>query len=405
VYNKIGISNKYIQVRKKRTANKINKPYVQYIKYSKYSAREKRYIIRRSMHHVRYIRYRLHQCTVHVYTKLALQVTDTQTHKCTVKCTVSSWRYSGAVKKQKESSSQVYTHRKYNICILGTFGPNICNVKNPWIKSSMCVYVESNSCTAVRYGPNMSKGKNLSEIGSQCMENCKRVIYDLGTIVRRDIGCGKLVNGGTKVTYKTVSRDYGNISVPSKMEAKSEDGPEMDVDGTTPDVQNGKKRKVIYRRVDCSSYIICIQTSIFHKSVVRYMHLSSNHNVIAVKPSLRVVMLVRIRMSTRCHRVTLSLIAYMYICIYVRYMDLSSNRNVIAVKPSLRVVMLVRMHMSTRCHRVTLNLIAYMYNIVQSLTKRSVNNKYVIAASLPYELGHMHSEINIWLSRVSRYRE
>ncbi len=356
MYSKIGISNKYIKVRKNRTANKINKPYVQYKKYSKYRVRENRYIIGRSMHHVRYIRYRLHQCTVHVYTKLALQVTDTQTHKCTVECTVSSWRHSSTVKKQKEPSSQVYKHRKYNICIIGTFGPNICNVKNPWIKSSMCVYMESNSCTAVRSGPNMSKEKNLSEIGSLSTEKCKRVICDLGTIVMSDIGCGKLVNGGTNVSYKTVSRDYGNISVPSKMEAKSEDGPEMDVDGTTPDEQNGKKCKVIYRRGVCSSYIICMQTSMFHNSDVIYMHLSSNNNVIAVKPSL---------------------------CI----------------------IMLVRRHMSSRCHRVTLNLIAYMYNITQSLTKLSVNIKYVIAASLLYELGHMLSKINIWLSRVSRYRE
>jgi hypothetical protein len=85
------------------------------------------------------------------------------------------------VKKQKEPSSQMYTHRKYNIRMLGTFGPIIRNVKNPWIKSSMCVYIESNSCTAVRSGPNMNKGKNLSEIGSLSMEKCQRVIYDLGT--------------------------------------------------------------------------------------------------------------------------------------------------------------------------------------------------------------------------------
>ena len=354
--SKIGISNKYIKVRKNRTANKINKPYVKYIKYSKYRVRVNRYSIGRSIHLVRYIRYRLHQCTVHAYTKLALQVTDTQTHKCTVECTVSSWRHSSTVKKQKEPSSQVYTLRKYNICILGTFGPIICNVKNPRIKSSMCVYIESNSCTAVRSGPNMSKGKNLSVIGSMSMEKGQRVIYDLGTKVMSDKGCGKVVNGETNIGYGTVSRDYGNISVPSKMEAKSEDGPEMDVDGTTPDEQNGKKCKVIYRRGDCSSYIICMPTLIFHNSDVIYMHIPSNHIVIAVIPSLR-------------------------------------------------IIMLVRRHMSSRCHRVTLNLIAYMYNIARSLTKLSVNIVYVIAASLPYELGHMLSKINIWLSRISRYRE
>jgi hypothetical protein len=353
VCSKIGISNKYIKVRKNRTAYKINKRYVQYEKYSKYRVRVNRYSNRRSIHHVRYIRYRLHQCTVHVYTKLALQVTDTQTHKCTVECTVSSWKHSSTVKKQKEPSSQVYTHRKYKI---GIRGPIICNVKNPRIKSSMCVYIDSNSCTAVRSGPIMSKGKNLSEIGSISMEKGQRVIYDLGTKVMTDRGCGKVVNGETNISYETVSRDYGNISVPSKMEAKSEDGPEMDVDGTTPDEQNGKKCKPIYRRGDCSSYIICMHTFIFHNSDVIYMHLPSNHIVIAVKPSLH-------------------------------------------------IIMLVRRHMSSRCHRVTLNLIAYMYNIAQSLTKLSVNIEYVIAASLPYELGHMLSKIDIWLSRISRYRE
>jgi hypothetical protein len=268
VYSKIGIPNKCNKVRKNRTANKLNKLYVQYIKYSKYRVSENRYTIRRSMHHVGNKRYRLHQCTVYVYTKLALQVTDTQTHKCTVKCTVSSWKHSGTMKKQKEPSSQVYMHRKYNICILGTSGPNVCNIKNPWIIISMCEYIESNSCTAVRSGPNMSNVKNPSRIGSLSMKKCKCVICGLGTIEMSDIGFGKLVNGEPNLSYKTVSRDYGNISVLSKMEAKSEDGPEMDVDGTTPDEQNGKKCNVIYRRGDRSSYIICMQSSSFHNSCI-----------------------------------------------------------------------------------------------------------------------------------------
>ena len=40
----------------------------------------------------------------------------------------------------------------------------------------------------------------------------------------------------------------------SKMEAKSEDGPEMDVDGATPEGQNGKKLNIIS---SCKPLVIC----------------------------------------------------------------------------------------------------------------------------------------------------
>jgi hypothetical protein len=65
----------------------------------------------------------------------------------------------------------------------------------------------------------------------------------------------KLSAGRLESCDKTVSGDYGILSVRSKMEAKAEDGPEMDVDEATLEGQNGKK----FNRI--SSYeplIICI---------------------------------------------------------------------------------------------------------------------------------------------------
>jgi hypothetical protein len=65
----------------------------------------------------------------------------------------------------------------------------------------------------------------------------------------------KLSSGRLKNCDKTVSGDYGILSVRSKMEAKSEDGPEMDVDGVTPEGQNGKKLTIIS---SCKPLLTCL---------------------------------------------------------------------------------------------------------------------------------------------------
>jgi len=324
--------------------------YVKYVKYNKDRVSEKRYISRWSMHQVGSKRYRLHQCTGYVYTKLALQVTDTQTHKCTVKCTASSWKHSGMVKKQKEPSSQVCVHIKYISCIFVTFDSNRSNVKNPCKISRMCVHIEYSSCMSVRSGSNMSNVKYPGKIGILSKRKRKRKINRLSTIecakqvngiiVRlgsnrcnekshskidslskrkckcklnglSNIECAKRVNGEPKESYKTVSGDYENISVLSRMEAKSEDGPEMDVDGTTPDEQNGKKWNVIYCRGYLSACVLCTQSSNVHNDVI-CMQLTSNHNDVSVKPSSHTEMLARMHIPPHCRRITLNLFGYRY---------------------------------------------------------------------------------------------
>ncbi len=310
MYIKEGRSNICNEVRKNRTRSKMSKLYVKYVKNRKSRNSEKQYINIRSMHQVRSKRYRLHQCVWYVYTEPALRVTDTQTHKCTVMCTVSSWKHSGNEKKQKEPMSQVYVHIKYISCILVRFGSNMCNVKSP------------------------CKIDSLSE------RKCQRKIKRLS-----NIECAKWVNGEPKESYKTVSGDYEIFSVLSKMEAKSEDGPEMDVDGITPDEQNGKKCNGIYCCGPLSSCTLCMQ--------------------------------------------------------------LLSNDNVVSVKPLFHIEMIARIHIPPHCRILILILILtrYMYNIAQSLTMLLSAIKYVIAPFLPYEPCYMISKVYRELFRTSRYRE
>ncbi len=178
------------------------------------------------------------------------------------------------------------------------------------------------------------------------------------------------MTGRPEKRNKTVSEDYGTISVHSKMEAKSEDGPEMDVDGVIPDEQNGKKCNRIY---SCGLLILCSLC----------MQLLGNGNTVPVKP------LFRINISSQA----------------------LSNGNIDPMK------LILRIHIPSHSHIIPpidnhyivyawpLLLTRYLYNIVQPLAVISSASKYVIVPSLPYKLCHMISNLYRELFRIRRYRE
>jgi hypothetical protein len=158
--------------------------------------------------------YRPHRCERYVYTKPVLRKADTHTHKRTAKCTVSRRKQSGTERKQETPVLYVRAHIVYSkVMIVGT------------------------STNTTKLNTQSKKGYVNGE---------KYALLKKGS---RDITCilegTKLSGGSLENCNKTVSGDYGFLSVRSKMEAKSEDGPEMDVDGVTPEGQNGKKLNII----------------------------------------------------------------------------------------------------------------------------------------------------------------
>ncbi len=135
----------------------------------------------------------------------------------------------------------------------------------------------------------------------------------------------------------------------SKMEAKSEDGPEMDVDGATPEGQNGKK----FNRISsCEPLIICILS----------VQVLNNGNIITV------ILLSRLHIMSHI-RGTLPLVNHyiVYACLWV--------------------------------------LTRYLCIIVQSLAVVSFTSIYLTIPLLPYTLYFMLSGVYRGIFRPRRYRE
>jgi hypothetical protein len=137
VYRKVIRSHICSEVRNNCTRSKISKLYVKYANIRKSRNSKKQHISIRSMHQVRSKRYRLHQCAWYVYTEPFLRVTDTQTYKRTVMCTVSRCKQSGTERKQEDPVSHVYAHIKYISCMFVRFGSNIYNAKTPCKKGNV----------------------------------------------------------------------------------------------------------------------------------------------------------------------------------------------------------------------------------------------------------------------------
>jgi hypothetical protein len=198
-----------------------------YVKYD--NSRKSKYIKTpysniRSMYLEQGKRYRLHRCEMYVYTEPVLRKANTHTHKRTVKCTVSRRKQSGTERKQETPVLYVCAHIDYSKFIFVGTGTNTKKL-NTQSKKGYVI------------------GKKYALVKKESRDN---MCIIEGT---------KLSAGRLESCDKTVSGDYGILSVRSKMEAKSEDGPEMDVDGATPEGQNGKK----FNRI--SSYeplIVCI---------------------------------------------------------------------------------------------------------------------------------------------------
>jgi len=85
---------------------------------------------------------------------------------------------------------------------------------------------------------------------------------------------------------RKVSRDYVNFAVLGKMEAKAEEGPEMDVDGAPPTGQNGKRCRHI---VSCSDMLLLAR--MFTRNIVnrRIFNSPYSHNLSIVNLIYNVV--------------------------------------------------------------------------------------------------------------------
>jgi len=228
--NETNASRKVTKVKKyndaKNTKNSIRPSYV------KYSNSRKGIYIKKPYTniHSKYInhgkRYRLQRCERYVYKKPVLRKADTHTHthKHTANCTVSSSKQSGTEKKQETPvlyvrARNVYSKLTFVGIIIRLIKSNTQNRKG---------YVNGN-------------------------------IY---AVLKQEGGDSTWVMGGTglsggkwKKCDRTVSGDYGSFSVHSKMEAKPEEGPEMDVDGATPEGQNGKKLTILS---SCKPLLTCL---------------------------------------------------------------------------------------------------------------------------------------------------
>jgi hypothetical protein len=133
------------------------------------------------------------------------------------------------------------------------------------------------------------------------------------------------------------------------MEAKSEHGPEMDVDSAIPDGQNGKKCN---RISSCGPLILCILS----------MQVLNNGNIVPVN------LLSRILILSHSHSI-LPIVNH-----YIVYAWL-------------------------------LLLTRYLGNIVQSLAVILFASKYVTVPLLPYKLCYMLSSVYRENFRPRRYRE
>jgi hypothetical protein len=202
----------------KNNKNSIRPSYVKYSRKGIYITKSYTNI------HSKYInqgkRYRLQRCVRYIYMEPVLRQADshththTHTHKHTAKCTVSSSKQSDTEKKQETPVLYVRAHNAYS------------------------------KLTFVGIGIRLIKSNTQNRKGN--------VIGNIYAVLKQEGGDSTWVMGGTglsggkwKKCDRTVSGDYGYLSVHSKMEAKQEEGPEMDVDGATPEGQNGKKLNIL----------------------------------------------------------------------------------------------------------------------------------------------------------------
>jgi hypothetical protein len=305
-------------VRNSCTRGNIRTLYVKYGNSRKGNYIKKPYSNIRSRYLEQGKRFRLHRCGRCVYTEPVLREEDTRTHKRTVECTVSRRKQSGAERKLEDPVLYVYGHIDY----------------------SKLMFV--------------GIGKNTIKLNTQC--NKGYVSGKNYTLVKKEKRDGMCIIKSTKLTAgrqencdKTVSEDYGILSVRSKMEAKTEDGPEMDVDGATPEGQNGKKFNIIS---SCEPLIIFIP----------FVQVLNKDNISTL------ILLSRIHIMSH-GRGTLPTVNHytVYACLWVR----------------------------TR----------YLCTYVQSLAVISLTIIYLITSLLPNKLYFMISGVHRGVFRPIRYRE
>jgi hypothetical protein len=153
----------------------------------------------------------IHMRVIRVYIEPVWRWDVKQTHK-QEPCTVSCSKQSAAARKWKDTcmTDTEYECNKYVESVINE--KSICKERKIWFK---CI-----------------ENGDLEGLKLVICPKCKK---NIETNANERKKCNRIVSG-----------EFGNLTVLDKMEAKAEDGPEMDVDGAISEGQNGKncQRKI-----------------------------------------------------------------------------------------------------------------------------------------------------------------
>jgi len=193
----------------------------------------------RGMYQVQGKKYRIQIIPRHVYIEPVLRRSRKKTNTLKVACTVSRSKQSAAERERDDTCPYVNVYNSYKRAKIGIVTWNVCK-----------------SCEECYIGNNKAALEYVNPTNCGCRIECTN---------RRD---SKRVEGNRKV-----SRDYVNFAVLGKMEAKAEEGPEMDVDGAPPTGQNGKRCRHI---VSCNNMLFLAR--MFTRNLVNYRMFNSPFN-------------------------------------------------------------------------------------------------------------------------------
>jgi hypothetical protein len=192
----------------------------------------------RSMYQVQGKKYRIQLSPRRVYIELVLRRARKKTHTLKVACTVSRSKQRAAERERKDTCPYDTVYNSYN-----------------YAKKGIEMYNDRKSREGCYIGKN--KGALVEVKSASWFCRIERLNH---------------CDNKREECNRKVSRDYDIFAVLYKMEAKAEEGPEMDVDGAPPVGQNGKKchhivscndtmllarmltRNIVYRRIIIISY-------------------------------------------------------------------------------------------------------------------------------------------------------
>ena len=195
----------------------------------------------RGMYQVQGKKYRIQiipSVCMYVYAKPVLRRSRKKTNTPKVACTVSLSKQSAAEGERDDTCPYVNVYNRYKRVEIGILTGNVCK-----------------SCEECYIG------------------NIEVLEYVNPTECGRRIECTNRRDSKRVEDNRKVSRDYVNFAVIGKMEAKAEEGPEMDVDGAPPTGQNGKRCRHI---VSC--YNMLFLARMISRNLVNYRMFNSPLN-------------------------------------------------------------------------------------------------------------------------------